>query len=247
MKRDVQPITVQADQAEAAMLSDKCLFEDRVAEHLGWVYSIARRQLADADLAEDATQAVFLILWRRRQHILNKNQYVGGWLVRTAYYACSEIRKSERRRKIRERKAAAMRSEETRLPDESAESKAEQLLALDAAMQKLSTAERDILVARFFQSQTAGEVSKQWQISEAAAEKPISRAVGKLRHLMARKNISMDSAMVASLLTSGAGTAPSGLLGTVSQADKPANCRGERSVADATPAGQRKSARCRRI
>ena len=47
------------------------------------------------------------------------------------------------------------------------DSKTEQLLALDAAMQKLSTAERDILVARFFQSHTAREVSEHWQISEA--------------------------------------------------------------------------------
>ena len=217
MNHDAQPITIQADQPEAAQPHATCSFEHRVAEHIGWVYSIARRQLADADLAQDATQAVFLILWRKRQHILNKNQHVGSWLVRTTYYACSEIRKSEHRRKIRERKAAAMRSEETRPFDEAAESKAEQLLALDAAMQKLSTAERDILVARFFQSHTAREVSQRWQISEAAAEKRTSRAVEKLRQIMERKKFTMDSMAIASLLTGSAGTAPSGLLGTVLQ------------------------------
>ena len=110
-----------------------------------------------------------------------------------------------------------MRSEETRPSDDAAESRTEQLLALDAAMQKLSTAERDILVGRFFQSHTAREVSEHWQISEAAAEKRTSRAVEKLRQIMARKNISMDSIALASLLTTSAGTAPSGLLGTVLQ------------------------------
>ena len=211
MNHDAQPITIQADQPEATQPHETCSFEHRVAEHIGWVYSIARRQLADADLAQDATQAVVLILWRKRQHILNKNQHVGSWLVRTTYYACSEIRKSEHRRKIRERKAAAMRSEETRPSDDAAESRTEQLLALDAAMQKLSTAERDILVARFFQTHTAREVSEHWHMSEAAVEKRTSRAVGKLRGIMARKNISMDSIALASLLTTSAGTAPSGL------------------------------------
>ena len=188
-----------------------------VQDHIGWVYACARRHLGDASLADDAVQAVFMALWRKRKRLAAGTKPIGGWLLRATRYACNDLRKMNRRRHHHERKAAAMRSEEIRPSDEAAESKTEQLLALDAAMQKLSTAERDILVARFFQSRTAREVSEHWQISEAAAEKRTSRAVEKLRQIMARKKFSMDSMAIASLLTNSAGTAPSGLMGKVLQ------------------------------
>ncbi len=188
-----------------------------VQDHIGWVYACARRHLGDASLADDAVQAVFMALWQKRKHLAADAKPIGGWLLRATRYACNDLRKINRRRDHHQRKAAAMRSEETRLSDEVAESKTAQLLALDAAMQKLSTADRDILVARFFQTHTAREVSEHWHISEAAAEKRTSRAVEKLHQIMARKKFSMDNLAIASLLTGSAGTAPSGLLGTVLQ------------------------------
>ena len=188
-----------------------------VQDHIGWVYACARRHLGDASLADDAVQAVFMALWRKRKRLAAGTKPIGGWLLRATRYACNDLRKINRRRDHYERKAAVMRSEEIRPSDDAAESKTEQLLALDAAMQKLSTAERDILVARFFQSRTAREVSEHWQISEAAAEKRTSRAVEKLRQIMARKKFSMDSMAIASLLTNSAGAAPSGLMGKVLQ------------------------------
>lgn len=188
-----------------------------VQDHIGWVYSCARRYLGDASLADDAVQAVFMALWRKRKRLAADARPIGGWLLQATCYACNDLRKINRRRDHHERKAAAMRSGQTRLSDEAAESKTEQLLALDAAMQKLSTAERNILVARFFQGHTAREVSEHWQISEAAAEKRTSRAVEKLRQIMARKTFSMDGMAIASLLTSAVGTAPGGLMVKVLQ------------------------------
>ena len=61
-------------------------FEATVSEHIGWVYHMARRQLADANLAEDAVQAVLLALWQRRKRIEGQNRPIGGWLVRATYF-----------------------------------------------------------------------------------------------------------------------------------------------------------------
>ncbi len=197
--------------------SDGGPFDRLVQEHIGWVYGVARRQLSDANLADDATQAVFITLWNKRKRLAKNARPVGGWLARATHYACENIKKTEWRRKIRERKVAAMRHEETRGFANAAaeEAKIEQLLAMDAALQRLSTGDRDVLVARFFQNQTARQVAEQFNISEAAAGKRITRAVEKLRHIMARKNIPMDSMALAGLLASGAGTAPGGLTETV--------------------------------
>ncbi len=72
-------------------------FETIISEHIGLVYHMARRQLADANLAEDAVQAVFVTLWQRRKRVASDSRFIGGWLMRTTYYVCREINKSERR------------------------------------------------------------------------------------------------------------------------------------------------------
>ncbi|MDA8377347.1 MAG: sigma-70 family RNA polymerase sigma factor [Planctomycetia bacterium] len=217
MKRDAQPMTQQPDQVAAAKPCEDDLFENSVAGNISWIYSMAYRQLADASLADDATQAVFLALWRKRGSL---KKPIGGLLVRATRYACNDIEKSERRRKNRERKAANMRDEETQgsaIAAATEESKLAQLLALDAALQRLSSRDRDMLVARYFQNQSARQMAQTFNISEAAAEKRITRAVIKLRGIMARKKITMDSTALAALLSSGAGTAPNGLLPKVLQ------------------------------
>ena len=199
--------------------SDGGPFDRLVQEHIGWVYGVARRQLSDANLADDATQAVFITLWNKRKRLAKNARPVGGWLALATHYACENIKKTERRRKIRERKVAAMRQEEMQGFASAAaeESKLEQLLAMDAALQRLPTGDRDVLVARFFQNQTARQVAEQFNISEAAAGKRITRAVTKLRGIMDQKNIAMDSTALAALLSSGAATAPNGLLEKVLQ------------------------------
>jgi RNA polymerase sigma-70 factor (ECF subfamily) len=190
-------------------------FEAIVSEHIGWVYHMARRQLADAGLAEDAVQAVLLALWQRRKRLEAQNRSIGGWLVRATYLICSQMRKSEARRRRRERKAIVMRIQEADVPAEAAGSNILQLAAMDAAMQKLSRGDRALLVARFFQNRTAREAAHQFNISEAAAAKRTARAVGKLRNIMARQRLTLDSTAMMALLAGGAGTAPDGLASQV--------------------------------
>ncbi len=190
-------------------------FETLITEHIGWIYSMARRHLGDSSLADDATQAVLLALWRKRGSL---KKPLGGLLVRAIRYACNDIRRSEQRRKARERKVAAMRNEEAPGPADGAkDSKLEHLQALDAALQRLATADRNVLVARYFQNQSARQVAEQLHISETAAEKRTSRAVERLRLMMARKGIPMDSLAVTGLLALGAGSAPTGLAARVFQ------------------------------
>src|SRR3954454_716477 len=84
-------------------------FEALVKRHLDLVYSAARRQVRDPALAQDVTQAVFIILSRRaRARSIRNPDALAGWLLKTTRYASLNALKSQARRHAAETKAAAM-------------------------------------------------------------------------------------------------------------------------------------------
>ena len=58
-----------------------------IAEHLDWVYGAALRQVRDHHLAEDVTQAVFLLLTRKAAFMPRETRLT-GWLFQAVRY-CS--------------------------------------------------------------------------------------------------------------------------------------------------------------
>ena len=79
-------------------------FAALTARYLSLVYSTCHRELGDADLAEDVTQAVFLILARKAPS-LSRNVVLSGWLFQTARFAAKNARLREQRRRHYEEKA----------------------------------------------------------------------------------------------------------------------------------------------
>src|SRR6476646_4373640 len=76
-----------------------------ISRHTDWVYSAALRQMRDVHLAEDVTQAVFIVL-AKKAHSLGEKQLVGPWLFGVLRFVASHARRSEMRRRTHEQKAA---------------------------------------------------------------------------------------------------------------------------------------------
>ena len=82
-------------------------FRRVVDRHLGMVHAAARRQLRNAQAADDVAQAVFILLAQKAGSIA-RPALLAGWLVKATHFACRDANKREARRKIHEGRAAAM-------------------------------------------------------------------------------------------------------------------------------------------
>src|SRR5438445_9653030 len=152
-------------------------FETLAGRHLDMVYSAAWRQTGDADLAEEAAQAVFVLLARKAPH-LRGGVVVAGWLYRTACLTARRALRDQTRRRIKDREAVEMR-----VTDSNDEVWTRLMPHLDGALTNLGEADRTAIVLRFLERRSFRDVAATLSISEDAAKKRVTRALEKLRLL----------------------------------------------------------------
>ncbi len=98
--------------AEYVRAGSREAFTELVARHRDWVHSVAVRRVHDEHLADDVTQAVFIVLARRARGI-KEGTVLSAWLFGVARYAATNAVRGESRRKRHETAAAAMKQRET--------------------------------------------------------------------------------------------------------------------------------------
>jgi RNA polymerase sigma factor (sigma-70 family) len=193
-------------------------FAELVRRHVNMVYGAARRQLSgDAHLAEDVTQAVFMVLARRAGK-LDPGMVLVGWLYNTARYCAANAKKIEARRRHHEAKGGVM--DRVRWANENCAEIAgdapEAMPYLDAALSSLSSRDRDAVLLKYIAGKTHKAVGEALGVTEEAARKRVDRAVDKLREFFAERGLGVSAIAVAGLLGTASGeAAPVGLAGSI--------------------------------
>jgi uncharacterized protein (TIGR03435 family) len=199
---------------EYARNRSETAFAALVSRHLNLVYSIALREVRDPHLAEEVTQAAFIIL-ARKAGALGPKTILSGWLCRTARYVSAEMLRSQRRRQKREQEAYM----QSLLNEPAAEAWMQIAPLLETAMAQLGEQEHNAIVLRFYEGKALKQVGAALGTGEDAARMRINRALEKLRKFFAGRGLTLSAAVIAAAVsTSAVQAAPAGLAATVTTA-----------------------------
>ena len=182
---------------EYAARQSEPAFETLVSRYINLVYATALRQVHDPHLAEEITQAVFIIL-ARKAGSLNARTILPGWLHRTAVYAAADVLKTQRRRARREQEILMQSETETVVPDPAWE-----LISplLDQALVQLGEKDRQAVLLHFLQKKTFAEVGGFLGMSEETARKRTNRALEKLRKIFSKRGVHSTTAILAGAMS----------------------------------------------
>jgi RNA polymerase sigma factor (sigma-70 family) len=153
-------------------------FGQLVSRHINFVFAAALRNVHDRHVAEEITQAVFIVR-ARKASTLRHEAVLSSWLLSTCRYASLGHMKMAARRKRHEKRAAEMVKT---VWEEEAEAQWPQYEGdLDAALASLREGDRKAVMLRFYEHKSFDEIATILGTAEEAARKRVSRAVEKLR------------------------------------------------------------------
>ena len=171
------------------------------------VLGVCRQLLGDVQHAEDAFQAVFLVLAQRARSIRDPD-LLGNWLygvaIRTARCAKQKI---ARRRKREEHDTMngpgagfCMPAEPTVPPADQAAIDREQAEAIHGEVDRLPRAFRLPVVLCYFEGLTLDDAARRLRCPAGTLRSRLARARGKLRDRLARRGVALPAAALGAVL-----------------------------------------------
>jgi RNA polymerase sigma factor (sigma-70 family) len=174
-------------------------FATLMRHHLPFVYATCKRELNNAEMAQDAAQVVFLILARKASTLRNRTA-LAAWLFQTARFVSQDIRKKEQRRMFQEQQIL-QQSIPTQQSHEMLWNQIDPML--NRTLAALNRVERDAILLHYMDGMTLRETSAALGLTEGAARMRISRALEKMRRYLGKAGVTLSVATLAVVLEKG--------------------------------------------
>jgi RNA polymerase sigma factor (sigma-70 family) len=173
---------------------DERAFSALVQRHGPMVLGTCRRLLRSPHDAEDACQAVFLVLVRKADSIRNRES-VGSWLHTVACRVAGRLRQQNARRRAREAPIEDV-------PTEGADPSWREVHALlDAELHRLPDKFQAPLLLCYLEGKTRDEAAQVLGLALGALRSRLERGRELLRRRLARRGLTLSAAVSAALLS----------------------------------------------
>jgi RNA polymerase sigma factor (sigma-70 family) len=167
----------QADLLSAyATRRDPEAFAQIVSQYQRFIFATCRRRLQSAEDIDDAVQETFLRLAQKAGEL---HTNIGGWLHTCAVNVTIDL---NRRRLSRQRHESATAAPPSKPADNEQQELTELREHLDAALERLSPEQRDLIVQRYFVGRQQIDLAAEAKVAPSTITHRLDRAIEQLRH-----------------------------------------------------------------
>jgi RNA polymerase sigma factor (sigma-70 family) len=185
---------------------DEPAFAALVARHGPMVLGVCRRLVRDAQEAEDAFQAAFLIL-ARKAAVIQRQPLLAGWLYGVAYRVAVRSRGQTARQRTREQLGAdldAVPAEDASWSDAGA--------VVNEEVGRLPAAYRAAVILCYLEGKTNEEAASLLRSPVGTLKSRLTRAREMLRSRLTRRGVTASEGVMATALAANPATARAGLV-----------------------------------
>ncbi len=160
-----------------------------VEKYGGLVLGTALRCTGRRALAEEVMQSVFLLLAQRAER-MREPYNLASWLHRTAVLQSANMNRTEARE--RKKMSEFLQHSQDHHHAETEESWSEILPSLDKAIDALPSADRQVILLRFYEERSFRSMGEMTNRSEDACRMRVSRALKKLSDILRREGATVS-------------------------------------------------------
>ena len=162
----------------------------------GMVYGSIYRRTLDAQLAEEITQNVFIVLARKAEKI-RSHPSLSAWLFRTARLETETALRTQRRRQHYHQQLSQNPTSSSHQPDMIAN---EQLGLLEQSIDALKPKERELVILRHLEGKSFKDIARQTGLSEGACKMRLQRTLTKMSSWLKQRGCTLSVTALAGLL-----------------------------------------------